>query len=52
MMLQQRDVCVQTLISDHGGNYTSKEFRDYLALKGTRHKLTVHDTPEQNGIAE
>ena len=51
-MLQQRDVCVQTLISDHGGNYTSKEFRDYLALKGTRHKLTVHDTPEQNGIAK
>ena len=30
----------------------SKEFEDYLARKGTKHRLTVHDTPEQNGVAE
>ena len=24
----------------------------YLAKKGTKHRLTVHDTPEQNGVAE
>ena len=30
----------------------SKEFEDYLARKGTKHRLTVHDTPEQIGVAE
>ena len=29
--------------------YTSKEFEDYLARKGTKHRLTMLDTPEQNG---
>ena len=52
MMLQQQDICIQTLVSDHGGKYTSKEFRDYLALKCTRHKLMIHNTLEQNRIAE
>ena len=52
MMLQRQDICIQTLISNHGGEYTSKDFWDYLAQKGTRHKLMVHDTPEQHGIAK
>ena len=52
MMHQQWDVCIKTLISDRGDEYTSKEFKEYLAQQGTRHKLIVHDTPEQNGIAE
>ena len=51
-MSQQRDVCIKTLFTDRGGEYTSKEFEEYLAKKGTKHRLTVHDTPEQNGIAE
>ena len=51
-MLWQWDVCIETLFSDQGGEYTSKEFEDYLARKGTKHRLTVHNTPEQNGVAE
>ena len=27
-------------------------FKKHLAKQGTVHKLTVHDTPEQNGVAE
>ena len=52
MMSQQRDVCIKTLFTDRGGEYTSKEFEEYLAKKGTKHRLTMHDTPEQNGVAE
>ena len=52
MMLHQRDVNLKSLVSDHGGEYTSKEFNDYLAEQGTYHRLTVHDTPESNGVAE
>ena len=52
MMLWQWDVCVQTLVSNYGGKYTSKEFENYSTLKGSRHKLMVHNTPEKNGVAE
>ena len=52
MMLCQRDVNIKSLVSDHGGKYTSKEFNDYLAKQGTNHRLKVHDTPESNGVAE
>ena len=52
MMSWQQDVCIKTLFSDWGGEYTSKEFEDYLARKGTKHRLTMHDTPKQNGVAE
>ena len=52
MMSWQRDVCIKTLLTDRGGKYTSKEFKEYLAKKGTKLRLTVHDTPEQNGVAE
>ena len=52
MMSQQRDVCIKTLFTDRGGEYTSKEFEEYLAKKGTKHRLTMHDTLEQNGVAE
>jgi transposase InsO family protein len=52
MMLRQRDIRIKSLLSDRGGEYTSKEFNDYLAQQGTKHKFTVHDTPEQNGVAE
>ena len=30
MMFRQQDVCVKTFFSDQGGEYTSKEFEDYL----------------------
>ena len=43
---------IKTLRSDNGGEYTSKEFEDYLKKNGIRHKRTVPKTPEQNGVAE
>ena len=52
MMSRQWNVCIKTLVSDRGGEYTSKEFEDYLSRKGIKHRLTIHDTPEQNGVAE
>jgi len=42
----------KALRSDRGGEYLGKEFSKYLTQQGTVRKLTVHDTPEYNGVAE
>jgi Integrase core domain/GAG-pre-integrase domain len=52
MMLRKRDVHIKSLVSDQGGEYTSKEFEDHLAQQGTNHRMTIHDTPEQNRVAK
>ena len=43
---------LKVLRTDNGGEYTSKEFKNYLKSEGVRHELTVPKTPEQNGVAE
>jgi hypothetical protein len=43
---------IKVLRSDHGGEYLSGAFDDYLASAGTAHRLTAHDLPQLNGIAE
>jgi transposase InsO family protein len=43
---------IKVLHMDQGGEYMSENFHTHLADTGTKHHLTVHDTPEQNGIAE
>ena len=43
---------IKTQSSDYGGEYTSKEFEDYLKKNGIHHKRTVPKIPEQNGVAE
>ena len=43
---------IKALLSDNGGEYTSKEFTRYLAEERIRHELTTPHTPEQNGVAE
>jgi hypothetical protein len=48
----QLNAHVKTLHSDRGGEYLGKEFIVYLKSKGTMQKLTVHDTPQHNGVAE
>jgi hypothetical protein len=48
----QHGAHVKVLHSDHGGEYTGKAFVMHLKTRGTRQKLTVHDTPEHNGVAE
>jgi Reverse transcriptase (RNA-dependent DNA polymerase)/Integrase core domain/GAG-pre-integrase domain len=48
----QFDVRIKTLHSDRGGEFMGKEFVSYLKERGTKQKLTVHDSPAQNGVAE
>ena len=36
---------VKTLRSDNGGEYTSKEFDEYLAKHGIKRRLTIPGTP-------
>ncbi|KAK1410847.1 hypothetical protein QVD17_37388 [Tagetes erecta] len=43
---------VKCLNSDNGGEYVSKEFRDYYAEYGILMIYTVLGTPQQNGVAE
>lgn len=43
---------VRVLHTDNGGEYTSKDFKDYLDSQGISHELTAPYTPEQNGRAE
>ena len=52
MLARQRGTQIKTLIMDRGGKYTSTEFNKHLEIQGTNHGLTVHDTPESNGVAE
>ena len=43
---------VKVLWTDNVGEYTSKEFEQYLKKQGTQHELTVPKIPQQNGVAE
>ena len=46
------DYRLKILHTDNGGEYTSKEFGDYLKAEGIRHELIIPKPPEQNKIAE
>lgn len=48
----QHNKAVKCLHSDPGGGYLSDAFKSHLADNGMEHKLTVHNTPEENGVAE
>ena len=48
----QRGTVIKRLRSDRGGEYLSEEFSWYLKLEGTERKLTTHDMPQHNSIAE
>ncbi|THH06846.1 hypothetical protein EW145_g3795 [Phellinidium pouzarii] len=48
----QHKAKIKVIHSDHGGEYTGKEFVMHLNAKGTEQKLTVHDTPEHNGVTK
>ena len=43
---------VKILRYDNGGEYISKKFKDYLAIKGIKHQLSILGRPEQNGVVE
>ena len=38
--------------SDHSGEFTSKDFNEFLAKEGIIHKTSAPKTPQQDGIAE
>ena len=42
----------KVLHSDRGGEYLGTEFSQHLRSQGTTRRLTVHDTPEYNGVSE
>jgi len=48
----QHSTKIKCLRSDRGGKYLSTEFSNHLKSKGTERRLTTHDTPEHNGVAE
>ena len=43
---------IKRLRSDRGGGFLGEQFSCHLRANGTERKLTVHDTPEHNGVAE
>ena len=43
---------VRYLRSDNGGEYKSREFKDFCAREGIRRHYTTPYGPEQNGVAE
>ena len=48
----QHGAQIKRLRSDRGGEYTSNEFTKFLQEQGTERRLTTHDTPQHNGVAE
>jgi transposase InsO family protein len=45
----EKIACLRT---DNGGEYTSKEFEEFLRKSGIKHETTIAHTPQQNGVAE
>ena len=43
---------IKHLQTDRGGEYMSTEFIDHLRQRGTTCQLTMHDSPQSNGLAE
>ncbi|MBW0497528.1 hypothetical protein O181_037243 [Austropuccinia psidii MF-1] len=43
---------IKGIVSDNGGQFTSKEFLDYLMKNGIKFLLTAPYTPQQNPISE
>jgi hypothetical protein len=43
---------IKILISDNGGEYTSKEFNNFCIEAGIKWEFTIPHNPQQNGVAE
>jgi transposase InsO family protein len=52
MVENEMDSRIKCLISDNGGESTSKEFMDYCNNHGIKRQFFVARTPQQNGVVE
>ncbi|PKU68330.1 Retrovirus-related Pol polyprotein from transposon TNT 1-94 [Dendrobium catenatum] len=52
LILNQFNTKPKLLRSDGGGEFTSTDFKTFLAQQGIIHQITCPHTPEQNGVAE
>ena len=48
----QHGATIKRLHSDRGGEFTGNKFTKFLQEQGTKRRLTTHDTPQHNGVAE
>ncbi len=49
---RQLNAQIKCLRSDHGGEYMSTEFENYLRQNGIARQLSLPDASQQNGVAE
>lgn len=52
MVERETGMTLKCLRTDNGGEYISRELRDYCSKHGIRHEKTVPGTPQHNGVAE
>jgi hypothetical protein len=52
MVENEMDSKIKCLISDNGGEFTSKEFMDYCNNHGIKRQFFVARTPQHNGVVE
>ncbi len=52
VLTQQHCAAIKVLRSDCSGKYLSDAFDQHLKLAGTARRLTVHNTPQLNGVAK
>jgi len=52
MVKNQKRRKVKVVRSDNENEYTSTEFKAYLAGKGIEHQLSIAGRPKQNGVTE
>ena len=48
----QTENCIKVAHSDRGGEFLSDDLTWHQDMRGTKRELTVHDSPQQNGVAE
>ncbi|PKU81649.1 Retrovirus-related Pol polyprotein from transposon TNT 1-94 [Dendrobium catenatum] len=52
LVTTQFNLTPKALRSDGGGEFTSTDFKSFLAQQGILHQISCPHTPEQNGVAE
>ncbi len=48
----QNGIHIKMVHNDRGGEFLGKDFTNFLEREGIVQRLTIHDTPEHNGMAK